>query len=58
MCTQFGTPKAPRPLEISTRNLREVIGLGATRARKDLVFAGSDQGQVGGPEQPVVSHGA
>ena len=54
----FGTSKAPRSLEIVTRNLREVVGRGPTRAGKDLVFAGSDQGQVGGPEQPVVSHGA
>ena len=50
-------PKAPRSLEISTRNLREVIGLGPTRVRKYVVLTGIDQGQVGGQHVPLLGHG-
>ena len=54
---QFCSTKAPKPLEILTRNLREVIGLGPTRVRKYVVLARIDQGQVGGQHVPLLGHG-
>ena len=50
-------PKAPPSLELSTRNLREVIGLDPTRVQKDMVLAGIDHGQLSGQHVPLLGHG-
>ena len=56
--TQFWAPKAPRAFEISTRNHREVVGLGQTRVQPSSEFGERDQGQVGGQHLSVWRRGA